>query len=99
VLARPRELRAERQCVHEPRCDAGELPGPEAAVGGPMAAVKEGDTIAIDIEKCTIDLEISDAEMKSRLAAWTPREERYASGVFQKYVKLVGSASRGAVTG
>jgi len=72
---------------------------PEAAVGGPMAAVKEGDTIAIDIEKCTIDIEISDAEMKSRLAAWTPREERYASGVFQKYVKLVGSASRGAVTG
>jgi dihydroxy-acid dehydratase len=72
---------------------------PEAAVGGPMAAVREGDTIAIDIEKCTIQLEISDAEMKSRLASWTPREASYASGVFQKYVKLVGSASQGAVTG
>ena len=72
---------------------------PEAAVGGPMAAIREGDIIAIDIEKCTINLEISDAEMKARLAAWTPREPRYASGVFQKYVKLVGSAAQGAVTG
>jgi dihydroxy-acid dehydratase len=72
---------------------------PEAAVGGPMAAVQEGDIIAIDIEKCTIQIEIDDSEMKSRLSAWRPRQQRYTSGVFQKYVKLVGSASQGAVTG
>jgi dihydroxy-acid dehydratase len=71
---------------------------PEAAVGGPLAAVREGDIIRMDIEKRTIELEIPEAEMKARLAAWTPRPPRFNSGVFQKYVKLVGSASRGAVT-
>jgi len=72
---------------------------PEAGVGGPLAAVREGDIIRMDIEKRTIELEVSEAEMKSRLAAWTPRPPRFNSGVFQKYVKLVGSASQGAVTG
>jgi dihydroxy-acid dehydratase len=72
---------------------------PEAAVGGPIAAVRDGDTIAMDIEKGTIELEISEAEMKARQAEWKPREPRYTSGVFQKYVKLVGSAAQGAVTG
>ncbi|MEO8100254.1 MAG: dihydroxy-acid dehydratase [Acidobacteriota bacterium] len=71
---------------------------PEAAVGGPMAAVHEGDTIAIDIENCTINLEVPAAEIEARLKTWKPREQRYASGVFHKYVRLVGSASRGAVT-
>ena len=71
---------------------------PEAAVGGPMAAIREGDTIRIDIEKKEIDLEIPAAEMKARLAAWTPREPRFKSGVFHKYTQLVGSASKGAVT-
>ena len=71
---------------------------PEAAVGGPMAAVREGDTIAIDIEKCTIELEVPAAEIAARLKDWKPREQRYKSGVFHKYVRLVGSASKGAVT-
>jgi dihydroxy-acid dehydratase len=71
---------------------------PEAAVGGPVAAVREGDTIAIDIEKCTINLEVPAAEITARLKEWTPRDARYKSGVFHKYVRLVGSASKGAVT-
>ncbi len=71
---------------------------PEAAAGGPLAAVKEGDTISIDIEKCTIDLEVPAAEIAARLKDWKPREQRYKSGVFHKYVRLVGSASKGAVT-
>lgn len=72
---------------------------PEAAVGGPMAAVQEGDTILLDIENRKIELEISPKEMTARLKAWKAPEPKYTSGVFQKYVKLVGSAARGAVTG
>jgi len=71
---------------------------PEAAVGGPLAAVHEGDIIAIDIEKCTIELEVPAAEIAARLKDWKPREGRYKTGVFHKYVRLVGSASKGAVT-
>ncbi len=71
---------------------------PEAASGGPIAAVREGDTILIDIETRQITLEISDEEMKSRLAAWKAPELKYKTGVFAKYVKLVGSAAQGAVT-
>jgi dihydroxy-acid dehydratase len=71
---------------------------PEAAVGGTIAAVREGDTITIDIDKCTIDVELSPAEIEARLKDWKPREARYTSGVFHKYVRLVGSASKGAVT-
>jgi dihydroxy-acid dehydratase len=71
---------------------------PEAASGGPIAAVKEGDSIMIDIEKQTITLDISPEELTARLYAWKAPEPKYKSGVFQKYVKLVGSASHGAVT-
>jgi dihydroxy-acid dehydratase len=71
---------------------------PEAAVGGPIAAVQEGDTIAIDIEKCTIELEVPAEEIAARLKARVPKAPRYESGVFHKYVRLVGSASKGAVT-
>ena len=71
---------------------------PEAASGGPIAAVKEGDPIAINIEKRTIDVRIPEAELKARLATWTAPAIKYQSGVFAKYVKLVGSASEGAVT-
>jgi dihydroxy-acid dehydratase len=71
---------------------------PEAQAGGPIAAVQEGDTITIDIDKCSITLEVPQAEIESRLKSWKPREARYASGVFHKYVRLVGSASKGAVT-
>jgi dihydroxy-acid dehydratase len=71
---------------------------PEAAVGGPIAAVQEGDTIDIDIQKRTINLEIPAAELSERLAKWKTPEQRYRSGVFAKYVALVSSASTGAVT-
>jgi dihydroxy-acid dehydratase len=72
---------------------------PEAANGGPIAAVREGDSISIDIGKQTIELEISAAELAKRLSEWRPPALKYTSGVFQKYVKLVGSAAQGAVTG
>jgi len=62
---------------------------PEAAAGGPIAAVREGDTILIDIEKRTIAVEISDEEMSLRLAAWKAPELKYKTGVFAKYAKLV----------
>jgi dihydroxy-acid dehydratase len=71
---------------------------PEAASGGPIAAVREGDTILIDIEKRSIDIEISPEELTARLYSWKTPEPKYTSGVFQKYVKLVGSAAKGAVT-
>ena len=71
---------------------------PEAAVGGPIAAVREGDTIVFDVEKRRLDLEISDEEMQRRLASWSPPAPHYATGVFAKYAKLVSSASEGAVT-
>ncbi|MBV8841515.1 MAG: dihydroxy-acid dehydratase [Bryobacterales bacterium] len=71
---------------------------PEAAAGGPIAAVQEGDSILLDIENRSIQLEISDEEMQSRLKAWKPPAPKYRSGVFDKYVRLVGSAARGAVT-
>ena len=71
---------------------------PEAANGGPIAAVREGDSISIDVEAGTIDLEAAPEEILQRLAAWTPPAPRYTSGVFAKYCALVGSASEGAVT-
>ena len=71
---------------------------PEAAVGGPIAAVQEGDSILLDIENRRIELEIPEAELTARLKAWQPRPPKYTSGVFQKYIRLVGSAAQGAVT-
>jgi len=72
---------------------------PEAAMGGPIAAVREGDIVALDIEKRTIALEVSAEEIAARLATWTAPAPKYTSGVFRKYVALVGSAADGAVTG
>ena len=71
---------------------------PEAAAGGPIAAVREGDTISLDIANRRLDLEISEDELRSRLAAWQPRPARYEVGVFAKYAKLVSGAEEGAVT-
>jgi dihydroxy-acid dehydratase len=71
---------------------------PEAAMGGPIAAVREGDIISIHVEKRTMDLDISSEELAARLRDWAPPAPKYTSGVFQKYVKLVGSAAQGAVT-
>ncbi|PIQ85968.1 MAG: dihydroxy-acid dehydratase [Candidatus Omnitrophica bacterium CG11_big_fil_rev_8_21_14_0_20_45_26] len=71
---------------------------PEAFVGGPIAAVRDGDTIVFDIPKRRLDVKISDEEMKQRLSAWSQPKPRYASGVMAKYAKLVSSAAKGAIT-
>jgi dihydroxy-acid dehydratase len=71
---------------------------PEAARGGPIAAVREGDTIVFDIKERRLDVQLSDDELKNRLSRWTPPEPRYKSGVIAKYAKLVSSASEGAIT-
>ena len=71
---------------------------PEAFNGGPIAAVREGDPIAIDAQAGRIDIEISPGELEQRLAAWKPPAPKYATGVFAKYCALVSSASEGAVT-
>ncbi len=71
---------------------------PEAAVGGPIAAVREHDPITIDIEKRQISLDISVAELHERLSTFQRPAPKYTSGVMAKYVALVGSASDGAVT-
>lgn len=71
---------------------------PEAYVGGPIAIVKDGDPITIDASKRKITLDISDAEIKKRLAKWKPFEPRYKSGLLAKYAHQVSSASLGAVT-
>ncbi len=72
---------------------------PEAAAGGPIAAVREGDMITVDIANRRIDLEVPEAEIAARLAEWTPPTPRYSTGVMAKYALLVSSASEGAVTG
>lgn len=71
---------------------------PEAALGGPIAAVHEGDIIRIDVQQRLLEVEISDAEIKQRMSRWKAPKPRYASGVFGKYCALVASASEGAVT-
>jgi dihydroxy-acid dehydratase len=70
---------------------------PEAARGGPLAIVRDGDTIAIDLDAGTLTLELDDAEIAHRLADWQPPALPYAGGVFGRYRALVGSASEGAV--
>ena len=72
---------------------------PEAARGGPIAAVRDGDTIVFDVDARRLDVELSEDEMDRRLREWKAPEPRYASGVMAKYAKLVSSASEGAVTG
>ena len=71
---------------------------PEAAVGGTIALVRDGDPITIDSERRTLALEVPEAELTRRRAAWTPPRPKYTSGVLAKYAKLVSSASLGAVT-
>jgi dihydroxy-acid dehydratase len=71
---------------------------PEAARGGPIAAVVDGDMVVFDIQKRRLDVELADAEIKKRLANWREPEPRYKTGVFAKYAALVSSASEGAVT-
>jgi dihydroxy-acid dehydratase len=71
---------------------------PEAALGGPIAAVHEGDTIVIDVDRKALDLDVPADEIARRLDAWTPPAARYRGGVMAKYAAQVGSAAKGAVT-
>jgi dihydroxy-acid dehydratase len=71
---------------------------PEAALGGPIALVREGDTIVVDVDRRALDLEVAGAELERRRAAWSPPPRRHGSGVFAKYAALVSSASEGAIT-
>jgi dihydroxy-acid dehydratase len=71
---------------------------PEAARGGSLAAVEDGDTVVIDVERRELRVELPDGALERRLAAWTPPEPRYVSGVLAKYAALVSSASDGAIT-
>jgi len=71
---------------------------PEAMSGGPIAAVREGDVIVFDLKQRELRVEVADAELRRRLASWSPPEPRYGTGVMAKYANQVSSASRGAVT-
>ncbi len=72
---------------------------PEAAVGGPIALVQEGDIIRLDIPQRTLNVKLTDEELATRRASWQPLPPNYTSGVLAKYAKLVSTASEGAVTG
>ena len=72
--------------------------GPEAAEGGPIALIEDGDTIMIDAETGTIDIRLTPAELAERRRKWTPRQTAYGSGALAKFAKLVGPAHKGAVT-
>ena len=72
--------------------------GPEAAVGGPIALLRDGDIIELDADKGTLNVKLSDAELATRKAAWKPRENEYGSGYLWKYTQQVGTALKGAVT-
>jgi dihydroxy-acid dehydratase len=72
---------------------------PEAASGGPIAAIREGDTIVFDIPNRRIDIELPEREIAARLKTWKAPAPRYTSGVMAKYARLVSSAAEGAITG
>ena len=71
---------------------------PEAALGGPIATLKEGDTIHIDVNQRKLEVELNDSTLKHRLAEWKALKPKYTTGVFAKYAALVQSASEGAIT-
>jgi dihydroxy-acid dehydratase len=72
--------------------------GPEAALGGPIGLIRDGDMIAIDAGAGTLDVELSEAELAARRAQWSPRQTIYGSGALWKYAQCVGPARQGAVT-
>jgi len=71
---------------------------PEAAVGGPLAALRDNDIITIDIDSRKLDAELTSSLIVERMRKWAPPESRYKTGVFAKYAHLVSSASDGAIT-
>jgi len=72
---------------------------PEAWDGGPMALLRDGDSIVIDIPERRLDVDLSESEIGARLRTWSRPSPRYTTGALAKYAKLVASASRGAVCG
>ena len=70
---------------------------PEATRGGPLAIVRDGDTISIDVDAKSLTLEVDDVEIAARLTTWRAPESAFSGGVFARYRLLVGSASEGAV--
>jgi dihydroxy-acid dehydratase len=70
---------------------------PEAARGGPLAALRDGDVVSIDVEARSLQVDLPEAELARRLAAWSPPDGGPASGVFARYRATVASASEGAV--
>jgi dihydroxy-acid dehydratase len=71
---------------------------PEAAAGGPIAAVQDGDTIIIDIPERRLEVDLTDEELEARLDDWSPPEPQYKTGVLAKYASLFGSAAQGAIS-
>ena len=71
--------------------------GPEASLGGPIALLRDGDVIAIDADAGTIDVQLDEAELAARRAAWTPRTHEFQSGAIWRYAQTVGPARYGAV--
>ena len=72
---------------------------PEAPRGGPIAIVRDGDTVVFDVAKRELNVELSDDEIAGRLRDYKAPEPKYVKGVLGKYAKLVGSAAEGAITG
>jgi dihydroxy-acid dehydratase len=72
---------------------------PEAADGGPIAFVRDGDPVRLDLTARTLDLQVDDDELARRREGWAPPPPRYTTGVLAKYAKLVGSAAQGAICG
>jgi dihydroxy-acid dehydratase len=72
---------------------------PEAVDGGPIAFVRDGDRIVLDVANRTLTLDVDEAELERRREGWSPRQPELRTGVLGKYAKLVGSAARGAVCG
>jgi dihydroxy-acid dehydratase len=72
--------------------------GPEAAVGGPIGLIQDGDIIELDADKGLLEVRLSDAELTARAEKWRPRDSGYRSGALWKYAEQVGSARHGAVT-
>jgi dihydroxy-acid dehydratase len=71
---------------------------PEAATGGPIAAINDGDTIVFDVPERALNVKLTDTEIQRRLSTWKPRQPRFTSGVMAKYALLVSSSSLGAIT-
>jgi dihydroxy-acid dehydratase len=91
-------------CITDGRFSGGTRAGniahvaPEAADGGPIALVREGDTVTLDVDARTLRVEVDEAQLGERLKSWTAPSPRYTTGALAKYARLVGSASKGAVT-